>query len=110
MVRTAQGFGQKPLSRCCIAFSLEIVAPADCTARYKYTHLPFIPHVRLVRPPRVVRRLEAPARAPLQFRSIPLDPSPDGDVNHREPTVGQKLLRRHATKARSANTSRSPGG
>jgi hypothetical protein len=29
---------------------------------------------------------------PLQFRSIPLDPSPDGDVIHREPTLGQKLL------------------
>jgi hypothetical protein len=25
-------------------------------------------------------------------RSIPLDPSPDGDVIHREPTLGQKLL------------------
>jgi len=33
-----------------------------------------------------------PAQAPLQFRSIPLDPSPDGDVIHREPTLGQKLL------------------
>jgi hypothetical protein len=28
----------------------------------------------------------------LQFRSITLDPSPDGDVIHREPTLGQKLL------------------
>ena len=34
---------------------------------------------------------------------------PDGDVIHREPTLGQKLLRRRGTKARSANTSRSPG-
>jgi hypothetical protein len=52
----------------------------------------FHPHPRLVHPPRVVRRLEVPAQAPLQFRSIPLDPSPDGDVIYREPTLGQKLL------------------
>ena len=45
MVLTAQGFGQKALSRYCIAFSRErrksIVAPVESTARYKYTHLPF---------------------------------------------------------------------
>src|SRR5258707_12535193 len=56
------------------------------------THFAFRPHLRLVHLPRVVRRLEVPAQAPLQFRSIPLDPSPDGDVIHREPTLGQKLL------------------
>jgi hypothetical protein len=28
----------------------------------------------------------------VQFRSIPMDASPDGDVIHREPTLGQKLL------------------
>jgi hypothetical protein len=32
---------------------------------------------------------QMPSQAPLQFRSIPLDPSPDGDVIHREPTLGQ---------------------
>jgi hypothetical protein len=32
-----------------------------------------------------------PARA-APVRSIPLDPSPDGDVIHREPTLDQKLL------------------
>ena len=53
----------------------------------------FHPHVRLVHPPRVIGRLEVPAQAPLQFRSIPLDPSPDGDVIHREPAPDQKLLR-----------------
>ena len=44
VVLTAQGFGQKALSRYCIAFSRErrksIVAPLESTARYKYTHLP----------------------------------------------------------------------
>ena len=42
-VLPAQGFGQKPLSRCCVAFSQRrksIVAPVESTARYKYTHLP----------------------------------------------------------------------
>jgi hypothetical protein len=57
------------------------------------THFAFRPHLRLVHLPRVVRRLEVPAQAPLQFRSIPLDPSPDGDVIHQEPAPDQKLLR-----------------
>ena len=57
------------------------------------THFAFRPHLRLVHLPRVVRRLEMPAQAPLQFRSIRLDPSPDGDVIHREPAPDQKLLR-----------------
>jgi hypothetical protein len=95
MVLTTQGFGEKALSRCCIAFSRE--KEVDC--RTAGVHRPvqvhpfaFYPHVRLVHPPRVVGRLEVPAQAPLQFRSIPLDPSLDGDVIHREPTLGQKLL------------------
>jgi hypothetical protein len=89
-----KGFGEKALSRCCIAFSRE--KEVDC--RTAGVHRPvqvhpfaFHPHVRLVHPPRVVGRLEVPAQAPLQFRSIPLDPSPDGDVIHREHTLGQKL-------------------
>jgi hypothetical protein len=53
------------------------------------THFAFRPHLRLVHLARVVRRLEVPAQAPLQFRSIPLDPSPDGDVIHREPAPDQ---------------------
>src|SRR6478672_3239441 len=95
MVLTAQGFGQKALSCCCIAFSRE----KEVDRRAAGVHRPvqvhpfaFHPHVRLVYPPRVVGRLEVPAQAPLQLRSIPLDPSPDGDVIHREPTLGQKLL------------------
>jgi hypothetical protein len=43
MVLSAQGFGEKALSRCCVAFSREKevdVAPVESTARYKYTHLP----------------------------------------------------------------------
>ena len=43
MILPAQGFGQKALSRCCIAFGQRrksIVAPLESTARYKYTHLP----------------------------------------------------------------------
>ena len=47
--------------------------------------LSFHSHLSLVHPARVVRRLEVPAQAPLQFRSIPLDLSPDGDVIPREP-------------------------
>ena len=95
MVLTAQGFAQKALSRCCIAFSGE----KEVDRRTAGVHRPvqvhpfsFHPHVGLVYPPRVVGRLEVPAQAPLQFRSIPLDPSPDGDVIHLEPTLGQKLL------------------
>ena len=44
MVFSAQGFAEKALSLCCVAFSRErksIVAPVESTARYKYTHLPF---------------------------------------------------------------------
>ena len=45
MILPAQGFGQKALGRHCIAFGREkevdIVAPVESTARYKYTHLPF---------------------------------------------------------------------
>src|SRR4029077_1335537 len=63
-------------------------SPPPCTS----TPFAFHPHVGLVHPSRVVRRLEVPAQAPLQFRSIPLDPSPDGDVIHRKPTLGKKLL------------------
>jgi internalin A len=54
MVRTSQGFGQKALSRRCIAFGRErksIVAPVESTARYKYTSFAFDPDVRLVHPP-----------------------------------------------------------
>ena len=42
MVLSAQGFGEKALSRCCVAFSRQkesIVAPLEWRARYKYTHL-----------------------------------------------------------------------
>jgi hypothetical protein len=44
MVLTAQGFGQKALSRCCIASSREKKVERrtlESTAPYKYTHLPF---------------------------------------------------------------------
>src|SRR5580698_6706481 len=69
-----------------------IVAPVESTARYKYTHLPFYPDVRLVHPPRVVCCLEPFAQAPIQLRGVPLDLASDGDVIHREPTLGQKRL------------------
>ena len=95
MVLSAQRFGEEPFGDRCIAFSRE----KEVDRRTAGVHRPvqvypfaFHPHVRLVHPPRVVRRLEVSAQAPRQFRSIPLDPSPDGDVIHREPTLGQKLL------------------
>ena len=43
MVLSAQGFGEKALSRCCVTLAerrKSIVAPLESTARYKYTHLP----------------------------------------------------------------------
>ena len=49
----------------------------------------FDPDVRLIHPPRVVCCLEPFAQAPIQLRGVPLDPAPDGDVIHREPTLGQ---------------------
>ena len=45
MVLPAQRFGQKALSRCCVAFGrqkeLDRRTGGESTARYKYTHLPF---------------------------------------------------------------------
>ena len=49
----------------------------------------FDPDVRLVHPPRVVCCLEPFAQAPIQLRGLPLNPAPDGDVIHRESTLGQ---------------------
>ena len=43
MVLSAQRFGEEAFGRRCIAFSRRrksIAAPAESTARYKYTHLP----------------------------------------------------------------------
>src|SRR5580698_2420811 len=61
MVLPAQGFGQKALSRCCIAFSRE----NEVDRRTAGVHRPvqvhpfaFHPHVGLVHPPRVVCCLE----------------------------------------------------
>src|SRR5271154_7103383 len=63
-----------------------IVAPVESTARYKYTHLP------LTRTYVSSTRLEPFAQALIQFRGVPLDPAPDGDVIHRESTLGQQVL------------------
>ena len=92
MVLPAQGFGQKALGRRCIAFGRE----KEVDRRTAGVHRPvqvhpfaFHPHVCLVHPPRVVCGLEPFAQPPIQLRGLPLDPAPDGDVIHREPTLGQ---------------------
>ena len=95
MVRSAQRFGEEALSRCCIAFSRE----KEVDRRTAGVHRPvqvhplaLSPDVGLVHPPRVVRRLEVPAQAPLHFRSIPLDPSPHRDVVGAQAPIGEQLL------------------
>ena len=92
VVLTAQGFGQKALSRGCIAFSREKEVDRGTAGVHRPVQIhpfAFHPHVRLVHPPRVVCCLEPFAQAPIQLRGIPLDPAPDGDVIYREPTLGQ---------------------
>ena len=95
MVLTAQGFGQKALSRCCIAFSREKEVDRRTAGVYRPVQVrpfAFHPHVRFVHPPTVVGRFEPRAQASFHFRGIALDPSPDGDVVGVQAPLGQQLL------------------
>jgi hypothetical protein len=78
MVLPAQGCGQKALVGRCIAFGRE----KEVDRRTVGVHGPvqvhpfaFQPHVRLVHPPRVVRRIEVLAQVPLQFPGRTAGPS-----------------------------------
>src|SRR5580700_5023806 len=69
-----------------------IVAPVESTARYKYTHLPFTRTYvssTLQESFVVLSRLR---RRRSNSGACRWTQAPDGDVIHREPTLGQKLL------------------
>ena len=95
MVLSAQRFGQKTLSRCCIAFSRE----EEVDRRTAGVHRPvqvhpfaFHPHVRLVHPPAVVGWSELRSQSTLNFWGVTLDPPPDGDVIGAQAPLGEPLL------------------
>jgi hypothetical protein len=72
MVRTAQGFGQKALSRCCIASSREKEVDRRTDGVYRPVQIhpfAFHPHVRLVHAPTVVGWLESPTQTSFHFRA-----------------------------------------
>ena len=73
MVLPAQGFGQKPLSRCCVAFSREKEVDrrtGGIDSSVQVYPFAFDPDVRLVDTPRVVGRFEPRAPTSFQFRGV----------------------------------------
>ena len=95
MVLPAQGFGQKALSRCCVAFSREKEVDrrtGGVNSPVQVYPFAFDPDVRLVDPPRVVGRFEPRAQTSFQFRGVTLYPSPDGDVVDQQAALGKEFL------------------
>src|SRR5208283_3711096 len=95
MVLSAQGFGEKALSRCCVAFSRQKEVDrrtGGVNSPVQVYPFAFDPDVRLVDPPRVVGRFEPRAQTSFQFRGVTLYPSPDGDVVDQQAPLGKEFL------------------
>ena len=76
MVRTAQRFEQKALSRCCVLLGREKEierGAGGIRSPIQVTPLALDPDVRLVHAPAVIGGLQVAAYAALQFGRVPLD-------------------------------------
>ena len=95
MVLSAQGPGEKALSRCYVAFGREKEVDRR-TARIhgpvQVHPLALNPDLGLIHPPTVIGRSEPRAQLALNFRGVTLHPSPDRDLIDRNPAFGQEFL------------------
>src|SRR5271165_3740043 len=95
MVLSAQGFGEKALSRCCVAFSRQKEVDrrtAGVDSPVQIHPFALDPDVGLIHPPVVVGRSEPRSQSALNFRRVTLDPPPDGDVVDQKFTLSSPVI------------------
>src|SRR5271165_3791380 len=95
MVLSAQGFGEKALSRCCVAFSRQKEVDrrtAGVESPILIHPLALNPNIGLIHPPTVVGRSEPRSQSALNLWGVTLDPPPDGDVVNQQSTLSKEFL------------------
>src|SRR5271165_4204059 len=95
MVLSAQGFDEKALSRCCVAFSRQKEVDrrtAGVDSPVQIHPFALDPDVGLIHPPVVVGRSEPRSQSALNFRRVTLDPPPDGDVVDQKSALSKEFL------------------
>ena len=95
MVLSAQGLGEKALSRGCVAFSRQKEVDrrtGGIDGPVQIHPLALNPDVGLIHPPTVVGRSEPRSQSALNFWGVTLHPPPDGDVIDRKSALDKEFF------------------